>query len=41
MRCATAGVEFQDTPDTYYEGVPERVHGHREQLDELKRSAAS
>jgi len=32
-----AGVEFQDTPDTYYEGVPERVHGHREQLDELKR----
>jgi len=32
-----AGVEFQDTPDTYYEAVPERVHGHREQLDELKR----
>jgi 4-hydroxyphenylpyruvate dioxygenase len=32
-----AGVEFQDTPDTYYEAVPERVHGHRESLDELRR----
>ncbi len=26
------GVEFQDTPDTYYEGVEARVTGHRESL---------
>lgn len=31
------GVVFQDTPDTYYEGVPGRVRGHREPLDELRR----
>jgi 4-hydroxyphenylpyruvate dioxygenase len=31
------GIEFQDTPDTYYEGVDARVHGHRESLDELAR----
>ena len=31
------GVAFQDTPDTYYEGVAARVPGHREQLDELQR----
>jgi 4-hydroxyphenylpyruvate dioxygenase len=31
------GVEFQDTPDTYYEAVDARVQGHRESLDELKR----
>ena len=31
------GVEFQDTPDTYYEGVDARVTGHRESLDELSR----
>jgi 4-hydroxyphenylpyruvate dioxygenase len=29
------GIEFQDTPDTYYEGVTSRVQGHRESLDEL------
>ena len=29
------GVEFQDTPDTYYEGVEARVTGHREKLAEL------
>jgi 4-hydroxyphenylpyruvate dioxygenase len=29
------GVAFQDTPDTYYEGVAARVVGHREPLDEL------
>jgi 4-hydroxyphenylpyruvate dioxygenase len=29
------GVAFQDTPDTYYEGVPARVPGHRESLAEL------
>ncbi len=31
------GVEFQDTPATYYEGVDARVSGHSEPLDELKR----
>jgi 4-hydroxyphenylpyruvate dioxygenase len=34
--CAN-GIEFQDTPDTYYEGVPGRVAGHHEDLSELKR----
>jgi 4-hydroxyphenylpyruvate dioxygenase len=31
------GVEFQDTPATYYEGVDARVAGHHESLQELKR----
>jgi len=31
------GVEFQDTPATYYEGIDARVAGHRESLSELKR----
>ena len=31
------GIEFQDSPDTYYAGVNARVHGHRESLDELQR----
>ena len=26
------GIEFQDTPDTYYDGVEARVEGHRESL---------
>jgi 4-hydroxyphenylpyruvate dioxygenase len=30
------GVEFQDTPDTYYEGVDARVSGHRESLERMK-----
>jgi 4-hydroxyphenylpyruvate dioxygenase len=30
------GVEFQDTPDTYYEGVDARVTGHRESLGRMK-----
>ncbi len=30
-------VVFQDTPDTYYEGVTARVVGHQEQLEELKK----
>ncbi|HEY6640687.1 4-hydroxyphenylpyruvate dioxygenase [Povalibacter sp.] len=30
------GVLFQDTPDTYYEGVEARVPGHGENLEELK-----
>jgi 4-hydroxyphenylpyruvate dioxygenase len=31
------GVEFQDTPDSYYEGVDARVSGHLESLSELQR----
>jgi 4-hydroxyphenylpyruvate dioxygenase len=31
------GVAFQDSPDTYYEGVGARVPGHREQLAELRK----
>jgi 4-hydroxyphenylpyruvate dioxygenase len=31
------GVEFQDTPATYYEGVDGRVLGHLESVPELKR----
>src|SRR5579871_5593417 len=31
------GIEFQDTPDSYYEGVGRRVTGHREDLAELER----
>jgi 4-hydroxyphenylpyruvate dioxygenase len=30
------GVEFQDTPDTYYEGVSTRVTGHCESLERMK-----
>ena len=31
------GVAFQDTPETYYEGVDTRVAGHRENIEELRR----
>ena len=31
------GIEFQDTPDTYYDGIPARVTGHREPVEELKK----
>jgi 4-hydroxyphenylpyruvate dioxygenase len=31
------GVEFQETPATYYQGVEARVTGHRESLPELER----
>ena len=31
------GVQFQETPDTYYEGVDARVPGHREKLDEMEK----
>ncbi|MFL6617446.1 MAG: 4-hydroxyphenylpyruvate dioxygenase [Povalibacter sp.] len=31
------GVQFQDTPETYYEGVNARVQGHREDLEELRK----
>jgi 4-hydroxyphenylpyruvate dioxygenase len=32
-----AGVKFQSTPDTYYEGVEARVPGHGEDLERLRR----
>ena len=31
------GVVFQDTPDTYYDGVEARVAGHKEDLAELRK----
>ena len=31
------GIEFQDTPDSYYDGIPARVTGHREPVEELKK----
>jgi len=31
------GVQFQDTPDTYYEGIEARVPGHGEKLEELSK----
>jgi 4-hydroxyphenylpyruvate dioxygenase len=31
------GIEFQDTPDTYYELLPERISGHQENVPELKK----
>ena len=33
------GVAFQSAPDTYYEGVDERVQGHGEPLEELRKRA--
>jgi 4-hydroxyphenylpyruvate dioxygenase len=36
-RLRARGVVFQDTPDTYYDGVPGRVAGHQENLAELQR----
>jgi 4-hydroxyphenylpyruvate dioxygenase len=33
----TRGIEFQETPASYYEGIDARVHGHRESLPELER----
>ena len=30
------GVQFQDTPETYYEGVAARVRGHQESLEALQ-----
>ena len=30
------GVEFQDTPETYYQGVAGRIDGHDEDLQELR-----
>ena len=31
------GIPFQDTPDTYYEMLPERIQGHDEDLAELEK----
>jgi 4-hydroxyphenylpyruvate dioxygenase len=31
------GIEFQDTPDTYYEAIDARVTGHAESVSELQR----
>ncbi|HTU65993.1 MAG TPA: 4-hydroxyphenylpyruvate dioxygenase [Steroidobacteraceae bacterium] len=31
------GVAFQDTPETYYEGVDKRVTGHHEDVEELRK----
>lgn len=31
------GIAFQDTPDTYYEMLPERVEGHGEDIAELEK----
>ncbi len=31
------GVDFQDTPDTYFEGVDARVEGHQETVAELQK----
>ena len=31
------GIPFQDTPDTYYEMLPERIQGHDESIAELEK----
>ena len=31
------GVAFQDTPETYYEGIKDRVAGHQENVEELRK----
>jgi 4-hydroxyphenylpyruvate dioxygenase len=31
------GIPFQDTPDTYYEMLPERIQGHEENIEELEK----
>jgi 4-hydroxyphenylpyruvate dioxygenase len=31
------GIPFQDTPDTYYEMLPERIQGHGEDIAELEK----
>ncbi|HEU4625064.1 MAG TPA: 4-hydroxyphenylpyruvate dioxygenase [Steroidobacteraceae bacterium] len=35
-RMRARGVQFQDTPDTYYEGIDARVPGHGEDVQRLK-----
>lgn len=36
-RLRARGIVFQDTSDTYYDGVAARVAGHQESLEELRR----
>ena len=31
------GVQFQDTPDTYFDGIDARVPGHREKIEEMRK----
>ena len=31
------GIEFQSTPDAYYEAIDARVHGHQEQIAQMQR----
>jgi 4-hydroxyphenylpyruvate dioxygenase len=31
------GIPFQDTPETYYEMLPERIQGHDESIPELRK----
>ena len=31
------GIPFQDTPDSYYEMLPERIKGHDESIPELEK----
>jgi 4-hydroxyphenylpyruvate dioxygenase len=35
-RMRARGVKFQDTPDTYYEGIDRRVRGHNEDIARLR-----
>jgi 4-hydroxyphenylpyruvate dioxygenase len=35
-RLTARGIDFQDTPDTYYENVDARVSGHGEAVEELR-----
>ena len=37
-RCARAGVEFLDTPDTYFDVIDERVPNHGEDVPRLRRN---
>src|SRR5205814_983694 len=34
---AARGIPFQDTPETYYELLPERIKGHEENVAELRK----
>ena len=37
MCCGPKGVEFQSTPDTYYEALNDRVKGHGESVEEMRK----
>ena len=39
-RMRARGVRFQDTPETYYEGIEARVPGHGEDLARLRERAS-